>query len=175
MLMADPVTALTQTRRVLRPGGRLALAAWTGPDDNLWSAIPMRELVRRGLEERPDPDAPGQFAWAEQGVIAERLQEAGFVDFELAAVDFTIAYASLDDWWASTQDLSMRFADATSGMDAGTRAEIQAALAEAAGPYTDGGRRDRHPRPHLDGRRHRLGAVARSPWTAQALPSGSAK
>ena len=138
MLMADPVTALTQTRRVLRPGGRLVLAAWTGPDDNLWSAIPMRELVRRGLEERPDPDAPGQFAWAEQAVIAERLQEAGFVDFELAAVDFTVAYASLDDWWASTQDLSMRFADATSGMDAGTRAEIQAALGEAAGPYTDG-------------------------------------
>jgi SAM-dependent methyltransferase len=138
MLMADPVTALTQTRRVLRPGGRLVLAAWTGPDENLWSAIPMRELVRRGLEERPDPDAPGQFAWADQGVIAERLQEAGFVDFELAAVDFTVSYASLDDWWASTQDLSMRFAGATSGMDAGTRAEIQAAMAEAAGPYTDG-------------------------------------
>ena len=138
MLMADPVTALTQTRRVLRPGGRLVLAAWTGPDDNLWSAIPMRELVRRGLEERPDPDAPGQFAWADQGVIAERLQEAGFVDFELAAVDFTVSYASLDDWWASTQDLSMRFAGATSGMDAGTRAEIQAALAEAAKPFTDG-------------------------------------
>ena len=138
MLMADPVTALTQTRRVLRPGGRLALAAWTGPEDNLWSALPARELIRRGLEERPDPDAPGQFAWADQAVIAERLQEAGFVEFELAAVDFTIAYTSLDDWWASTQDLSMRFADATSGMDAGTRAEIQAALAEAAGPYTDG-------------------------------------
>jgi len=138
MLMADPVTALTQTRRVLRPGGRLVLAAWTGPDDNLWSAIPMRELVRRGLEERPDPDAPGQFAWADQGVIAERLQEAGFVDFELAAVDFTVSYTSLDDWWASTQDLSMRFADATRGMDAGTRAEIQAALAEAAKPFTDG-------------------------------------
>ena len=138
MLMADPVTALTQTRRVLRPGGRLVLAAWTGPDENLWSAIPMRELVRRGLEERPDPDAPGQFAWADQGVIAERLQEAGFVDFELAAVDFTVTYTSLDDWWASTQDLSMRFADATRGMDTGTRAEIQAAMAEAAGPYTDG-------------------------------------
>jgi len=138
MLMADPVTALTQTRRVLRPGGRLVLAAWTGPDDNLWSAIPMRELVRRGLEERPDPDAPGQFAWADQGVIAERLQEAGFVDFELAAVDFTVTYTSLDDWWASTQDLSMRVADATRGMDAGTRAEIQAALAEAAKPFTDG-------------------------------------
>ena len=70
--------------------------------------------------------------------IAERLEEAGFVDYDVAAVDFTTSYRSLDDWWASTQDMSMRFADATAGMDAGTTSEIQAALAEAAAPYTDG-------------------------------------
>ena len=138
MLMADPVTALAQTRRVLKPGARLALAAWTGPDENLWSALPARELIRRGLEERPDPDAPGQFAWAPEGVIGERLEEAGFVDYEVAAVDFTVSYASLEDWWASTSDLSMRFADAIRGMDEATRAEIQAALGEAAAPFTDG-------------------------------------
>ena len=32
MLMADPVTALTQTRRVLRPGGRLVLAHQSSSD-----------------------------------------------------------------------------------------------------------------------------------------------
>jgi len=138
MLMADPVTALLQTRRVLKPGARLALAAWTSLDENLWSALPARELIRRGLEESPDPDAPGQFAWAPEGVIGERLEEAGFVDYEVAAVDFTVAYTSLEDWWASTRDMSMRFADATAGMDAGTTSEIQAALAEAAAPFTDG-------------------------------------
>ena len=136
MLMADPVTALLQTRRVLKAGGRLALAAWTGPDDNPWSALPARELISRGLEERPDPGAPGQFAWAQDGVIAERLEEAGFVDYEVAAVDFTIAYDSLADWWATTRDMSMRFADATASMDAATTAEIQEALAAAAGPVT---------------------------------------
>ena len=137
MLMADPVTALLQTRRVLKPGARLALAAWTGPDDNLWSSLPARELIRRGLEERPDPGAPGQFAWAVEGLIGERLEEAGFVEYEVTAVDFTVAYDSLEDWWASTRDMSMRFADATAGLNAGTASEIQAALAEAAEPYTD--------------------------------------
>ena len=138
MLMADPVTALAQTRRVLKPGARLALAAWTAPEENLWSALPARELVKRGLEEWLDPGAPGQFAWADQRVIADRLQEGGFVDFELAAVEFTVSYASLDDWWATTQDMSMRFADATASLDEATKAEIRAAMGAAAEPFTDG-------------------------------------
>ncbi|HET8953521.1 MAG TPA: methyltransferase domain-containing protein [Solirubrobacteraceae bacterium] len=138
MLMADPVTALLQTRRVLKPGGRLALAAWAAPEHNLWSALPARELVTRGLLERPAPDEPGQFAWAEEGVIAERLEEAGFVDYEIAAVDFTVAYPSVEGWWDSTRDMSMRVADATAGLDENTVGEIRAALKEAAAPFTDG-------------------------------------
>jgi hypothetical protein len=123
---------------VLKPGARLALAAWTGPDENPWSALPARELIRRGLEERPDPAAPGQFAWAQEGVIEERLAEAGFVDYEVAAVEFTIPYRSVEDWWATANDMSMRFADATRGMDAATKAEIMAALTEQAAPFADG-------------------------------------
>ena len=136
MLMAEPVIALQETRRVLKQGGRLALAAWADPDDNPWSAIPARELIRRGLEERPEPGAPGQFTWAPEGTIAERLEEAGFVDYEVGAVDFEYAFGSLEDWWASTRDLSMRFAAAEAAMDAATKAEIQAAVGEAAAPFT---------------------------------------
>ena len=135
MLMADPGTALQETRRVLKPGARVALAAWTGPDDNLWSALPARELIRRGLEQRPDPDAPGQFAWAPDGAIAERLEQAGFVDYEIDTVDFALRYESVQDWWDTTRDMSMRFADAAAAMDAQTTNEVQAALQEAAAPF----------------------------------------
>ena len=70
-------------------------------------------------------------------MIAERLEEAGFVDYEVAAVDFAIRYASVQDWWDGTRDMSMRFADAAAAMDEKTAAEVRAALAEAAAPFTD--------------------------------------
>ena len=58
MLMDDPETALRETRRVLRPGGRVALAAWTGAEDNPWSALPIELLLDRGLIDPIEPAGP---------------------------------------------------------------------------------------------------------------------
>ncbi len=45
MLMADPAAALAETRRVLKPGGRLSFAVVGAPDRNPWAAVPGRVLV----------------------------------------------------------------------------------------------------------------------------------
>jgi SAM-dependent methyltransferase len=109
MLMADPESALRETRRVLKPGRRVALAAWTGPDDNLWSSLPVREMIARGALEPPDPGAPGQFTWAEEGLIAQHLEAAGFTEHHVEALEFPLAYRSAADWWAAGVALSSGF------------------------------------------------------------------
>src|SRR5688572_27716204 len=48
MLMADPGAALAETRRVLRPGGRLTLAVWGAPERNPFFGIIARSLIQRG-------------------------------------------------------------------------------------------------------------------------------
>ena len=141
MLMRDPEAALRQTRRVLRPGGRLALAAWEGPEANPWSSVPQRELRSRGLAEAPEPGAPGQFAWADRELISEALYAAGFVDFSIESVPFAMAYDDADHWWESQLDLSRGFAEGVRAAAPADRDSLRAALQEAAAGFTAPGGR----------------------------------
>jgi SAM-dependent methyltransferase len=133
MLMPDAEAALRDTRRVLKPGGRVALAAWADPDDNPWTVLPVKELVARGKVE-PMPPGPGQFAWAEEGVIAGVFDAAGFVEYEIHSIEFTFRHASARAWWDTTRDTSLRVREAP--LDPGEEDELVSALAERAAPWT---------------------------------------
>jgi SAM-dependent methyltransferase len=130
MLMADPEAALRETRRVLRPGARVALAAWTSAEENRWSSDVAGELVRRGLMPPPQPGTPGQFAWGAEGEIAERLEAAGFTEYEVDAVEFAMRFPHFDGWWEFTLDMARGVADAVEGLDEDAHEDLRAALRE---------------------------------------------
>src|SRR5262249_10276438 len=134
MLLEDPESALRDTRRILKPGGNLALAAWTSADDNLWSAAPTRALLERGLV--PPPQDPGQFTWAEPIRIVDTMEAAGFVEPQVDAVDFVMRYADFDDWWTHITLTSGAVGEANAKMDYATRSDVLADLEKVAAPFT---------------------------------------
>jgi SAM-dependent methyltransferase len=128
MLLADPGASLRETRRVLRPGGRVSLAAWAPAPRNTWSSAIGMELVARGLVEPPEPGAPGQFAWGDGDVIVRALEDGGFLDVELETIEFEFEYPDLDAWWDVQLDLAPTLADTVRGMSPAERDDLREAL-----------------------------------------------
>jgi SAM-dependent methyltransferase len=136
MLMADPPTALRETRRVLRPEGHVALAVWDAIEHNPWALLPGTELLERGLTQPPEPDTPGPFALGEKQKVRDLLESAGFDEVWVEPLDLLQRTSSFDEFWETTLDIARVFHDAVLARPESEIAEIRASLARRFEPFT---------------------------------------
>jgi SAM-dependent methyltransferase len=95
MFFGDPVGAFANMLSAASPGARMAFVCWRTLAENPWMEVPMN-AVSRHLPPRPkpNPQAPGMFAFADPERISEILTAAGWAAPRLEKLDLDLDIAA---------------------------------------------------------------------------------
>jgi len=89
----NPRAALTQARRVTKPGGQVVVLTWGAPE-----RMPAASLIAalRPLLPAPPPGAPGPFALSDEGALRRFAMGAGLTPMRVEDITCEWSYTNLD-------------------------------------------------------------------------------
>jgi SAM-dependent methyltransferase len=136
MLVPEPERAAAEIRRVLRDGGRHAIAVWGPPQRNPWLSLIFKAVGEQTGMPVPPPGTPGPFSLGDPGRLNELLAAAGLRDVAVEELDVPYRAESFDEWIGRSSELAGPVAQTLAGLPAPARAELRERLQEAARPFT---------------------------------------
>lgn len=139
MLMVDPAAALAETRRVLRSGGRLAVAVWGPPERNPFFGLTAMTLVQLGFMPPPDPNGPSPVSMGSEDRTRRLLADAGFGTVRMEEVPVRFTFRDLDDYVSMVADTAGPLALLVQGLSEQDRETFKARLREPLGQFAAGG------------------------------------
>jgi hypothetical protein len=95
MFFGDPAAAFARMRQAASAGARMAFVCWRPITENPWMEVPLHAVYRHVRRRpKPDPQAPGMFAFADPQRISEVLTTAGWAPPRLDKLDLDLDIAA---------------------------------------------------------------------------------
>ena len=139
MFAPDPLVALGEIHRVLRPGGRMGLLVWGALGDNPWLTCVGMAAMMNGLVTTGPPIGPGEiFSLGAPGELEALAVEAGFVDVTPDVLDVMFSAESIELHVDRVSALAGPLTAVLQAASPDQRAALRQTAAEIAGPYFTG-------------------------------------
>jgi SAM-dependent methyltransferase len=136
MFAIDHVRAAREIRRVLRPGGRAAIAVWSARERNPWLGLVFGAVSEQVGAPVPPPGVPTPFSLGDPGLLDAVLADAGFADVHIDELPTPLRAGSFEEWWARTSSLAGPLAKIVAGLPEEAKQGLQSRLRKAVAPYT---------------------------------------
>jgi len=135
MFVPDPARAAAEIARVLRPGGRAAIAVWAARERNPWLGLVLDAVTEQTGTPVPPPGVPGPFSLADPDGLVRLLSDAGLADITLDEIPVPLRAPTFDEWWARTTAIAGPLAKRLAAMPEPARQALRARLQEDTRPY----------------------------------------
>jgi enediyne biosynthesis protein CalE5 len=135
MFALDPGQAAREIRRVLRPGGRLALAVWGPRERNPWLGTVLDSVSAQIGAPVPPPGIPGPFALDDATELGALLEDAGLRDVTVSEVPVPLEVDSFEEWWRRTTALAGPLAKMLELLPEDATRELEGRARDAVKPY----------------------------------------
>ena len=135
MLVPDPGRAAREIRRVLRPGGRVAVAVWGPRERNPWLGIVFDLASAQLGAPVPPPNIPHPFSLDEPDLLADLLSAAEFSEVAVEEVEVPYDAAAADEWWERSLALAGPLAQRLAALPTAAAAALSARAREAVRAY----------------------------------------